>query len=315
MFNIGIIGYGSIGERHFNNIRKLYPKSHIKILTQREKILPHRNTEVFSSKKLFFNQPIDIFFITNETYKHADTIIECFKYSPRGIFVEKPLSHNLRNLEKIKREISARKTIFFVGYCLQFYKPLLEIKKIIHNKTIGDVIYMRVSVGQDLRTWRKRNYKDSYSYEAGKGGGSVLDLIHEINYPAWLLDEEISFICGSVFQTGLFDIESEDISEGIFVSESGKLVSLHQDYLQATGRRYCEIVGTKGTMIWDSLIGKIKVILSDGRSNMIGLSKNDMYTNELKFFMNKVEENKRFNNFDEAFKDVKNAIAFKKKHV
>lgn len=315
MFNIGIIGFGSIGERHFNNIRKLYPKSRVKILTQRKKILPHRNTEVFSSKKLFFNQPIDIFFITNETYKHADTILECIKYSPKGIFVEKPLSHNLRNLEKIKKYISSRKTVFFVGYCLQFYEPLMELKKNIHNRLIGSPIYIRASVGQDLRKWRKISYKNSYSYKAEKGGGSVLDLIHEINYPAWLLEEEISFVCGAVSQTGFFDMKSEDISEGVFISKSGKLVSVHQDYLQVAGRRYCEIVGTKGTMIWDSTIGEIRIILPNGRNNMIGLNKNDMYIDELKFFMDKVSKNKGFNNFDEAFRDIKNALALKKKYV
>ena len=315
MFTIGIIGFGSIGERHFNNIRKLYPKSRIKILTHRKGLSPLENTDVFYSKKLFFKKPIDIFFITNETYKHTDTILECIKRSPRGIFVEKPMSHSLQKLKIIKKEILMNRIVFFVGYCLQFYKPLLEVKKIIDNGTVGDLKYIRASVGQDLRVWRKRSYKNSYSYDAEKGGGSVLDLIHEINYPAWLLGEEISFICGAVSQTGLFDIKSEDISEGIFMSKSGRLVSLHQDYLQVISRRYCEVVGTRGTIIWDSTIKGVRIISASGQSDIIKFKKNDMYIDEVEFFMDKIYKNKNFNNFDEAFKDVKNALALRKRNV
>ncbi len=309
--NIGIIGFGSIGERHYWNIKKLYPEVKIKILTKRTDLLL-KNEQIFKSEKEFFKNKADVFFITNETYKHADAIIECLKQVPKGIFIEKPLFHNLEKASQVKKLLS-KTPVFFVGYCLQFHKPLIELKKIIKRKTIGRPIFIRASVGQDLRTWRKRNYKKIYSYDAKRGGGVVLDLIHDINYPAWLIDEDIKFKAGLVKKAGMFNIKSEDIAEGIFESKTGTLVSIHQDYLQYQGRRYCEIVGEQGTAVWDSLKNEIVVRSPKGESTInVQADGNNMYLEELSFFMKKVLEHAKYNNFNEALGDLKNALALKK---
>jgi len=314
MKKIGIIGFGSIGQRHYNNIRARYPKFQVNILTKRSDIKPDENTAVFASEKEFFTQTNDIFFITNETDKHAQTIIKCLAQNPDGIFIEKPIAHNMSNIPRIIKLVKRYKPVFMVGYCLQFHKPLLEIKKMIKNKIIGDIIYIRSSVGQDLRTWRKRDYRANYSYDSFKGGGVILDLIHDINYPAWLLGEKIFLISGLVSKMSLFDIKSEDIAEGIFKSKSGRLVSVHLDYLQNPGRRYCEISGAKGTIVWDSLEEKIKIMFGNKKIKLKSIKQpgNNLYINELSFFFKKVSENKGFNNLNESISDLKNALLLKK---
>ena len=314
---IGIIGFGSIGQRHYNNIQAQYPKFQVNILTKRKDVKPDKNTAVFASEKEFFAQANDIFFITNETDKHAASILKCLKQNPRGIFVEKPIVHSMDSIPEVLKLVKQYKPVFMVGYCLQFHKPFLEIKKMIKNKIIGDIIYIRSSVGQDLRTWRKRNYKSNYSYDSSRGGGVILDLIHDINYPAWLLGEKIFLVNGLVSKMNLFDIKSEDIAEGIFRSESGRFVSVHLDYLQNPGRRYCEVVGTKGTIIWDSTEEKIRVLLSNKKTKLksIKQDRNDLYVDELSFFFKKVSENKGFNNINEGVGDLKNALMFKKLYV
>lgn len=311
---IGIIGFGSIGERHYNNLRTIYPKFKINILTKRKDIKPDKNTVVLASEKDFFGQTNDIYFITNETDKHVSTILKCLLQNPRGIFVEKPIAHNMKCVPEIIKLVEQNKPVFMVGYCLQFHKPLLEIKKMIDSKIIGDVMFMRSSVGQDLRTWRKGNYKDNYSYDSSRGGGVVLDLIHDINYPAWLLGEKIFLANGLVSKMNLFDIKSEDIAEGIFKSENGKFVSIHLDYLQNSGRRYCEVSGTKGTIVWDSTEDKIKIISNNKKTKLklIKQHRNDLYVDELSFFFKKVSENNGFNNIKESISDLQNALLLKK---
>lgn len=311
---VGIIGFGSIGERHYRNIKKLYPGVKVKVLTKRTDLLL-KNEQIFDSEKEFFKNAADVFFITNETYKHADTIIKCLKREPKGIFIEKPLFHSLEKAGQVKKLLS-RTPVFFVGYCLQFYKPIVELKKIIKKKIIGRPIFIRASVGQDLRTWRKRNYKKIYSYDTKKGGGVVLDLIHEINYPAWLIDENIKFKTGLVKKAGMLNIKSEDIAEGIFESKTGTVVSVHQDYLQYQGRRYCEIIGNRGTATWDSLKNEIIVRSLKGESSInVQTHGNGMYLDELSFFMKKVLGHAKYDNFNEALGDLKNALALKQNNV
>ncbi|MBI2670104.1 MAG: Gfo/Idh/MocA family oxidoreductase [Candidatus Yanofskybacteria bacterium] len=310
---IGIIGFGSIGGRHYRNIKKLYPRVKVKILTKRTDLF--LKDEIFKSENEFFKNTADVFFITNETYKHADAIIKCLKQKPKGIFVEKPLFHNLKKANEIKKLLS-RTPVFFVGYCLQFHKPIIELKKIIKKKIIGRPVFIRASVGQDLRTWRKRDYKKIYSYDAQRGGGVVLDLIHEINYPAWLIDENIKFKAGLVKRAGMFNIKSEDIAEGVFESKTGTVVSIHQDYLRYPGRRYCEIIGDKGTATWDSLKNEIAVRLPKRESFInVKVDGNKMYLNELSFFIKKVLKRVKHSNFNEALGDLKNALALKQNNV
>ena len=110
------MGFGSIGERHYNNIRTDYSKFKINILTKRKDIKPDKNMAVFSSEKEFFKQSNEVFFITNETDKHAATILKCLKQNPRGIFVEKPIAHNMDSISLILKLVKRYKTVFMVGY-------------------------------------------------------------------------------------------------------------------------------------------------------------------------------------------------------
>jgi len=313
---IGVIGLGSIGQRHIRNIQKLYPRASIDILTKRKSWDGlHASTRLMSSQSAFFNTPHDVYFITNETVKHTATLLRVLKQKPKGIFVEKPLSHSLIGLAHIRNRAKRQGIVIFVGYNLQFFKPLLKLKELLTEKVIGKVRYMRVSVGQDLRVWRTGDYRTQYSADAQAGGGVVLDLIHDLNYPAWLIDEPLSFLVGYVGTISL-PISAEDVAESIFRSPSGVVVSVHQDYLQNPGGRYCEIVGTKGMIIWEWPLGGISTIRVDTppkrRTIRIAEDRNRMYTNELAWFMKKVMEGRGYTNLDEAVADVSNAQKIKK---
>ena len=115
---------------------------------------------------------------------------------------------------------------------------------------------------------------------------------------------------------GLFDVKSEDMAEGIFRTKSGKVVTTHQDYLQISGRRYCEVLGDKGRLIWDSSMETITLSTATGNKIFKAPAiRNKMYTEELKFFMNKVKKREKFSNLGESIHDLKNALAIKKNKI
>ena len=43
----------------------------------------------------------------------------------RNIFIEKPLSHNLENLDEFLREIKLKNAIVYVGYSMR-YNPIIK---------------------------------------------------------------------------------------------------------------------------------------------------------------------------------------------
>ncbi|MCK5211118.1 Gfo/Idh/MocA family oxidoreductase, partial [Candidatus Parcubacteria bacterium] len=91
---IGIIGFGSIGNRHYQNLKKY--NFDIKILTKRKDI--SLKNIVSSWDDFSADADFDIIFVTNETAKHFETIKKCIKLKPKAIFIEKPLSHNIKGL-------------------------------------------------------------------------------------------------------------------------------------------------------------------------------------------------------------------------
>ena len=305
---IGVIGLGSIGERHVRNLQKKYPRAQIEILTKRTKWSDRAtNTSLINSEAAFFKTRHDVYFVTNETGKHTNTIIRALQQKPRGIFIEKPLTASSRDISKIEK--AAKNTdVFFVGYCLQFYKPIITIKRILARKTIGDVLSMRVSVGSHLATWRKGDYRKRYSADTRRGGGVVLDLIHELNYPSWLLNAPLRFVAGISDRVSL-PIRAEDVSESIFRAKKA-IVSIHQDYLRIPARRSCEILGTKGTILWD---GDVVTVQTASRTHRITVKedRNEMYLRELAYFLQKVQSGTKHSNFDEAARDLVNADKIK----
>ena len=96
-----IIGFGSIGKRHTNNILRL-TNYKIIILSRRKDIIKNNflNLEKYKQRILIFStlseclkEKPDVAFITNETSKH---ILSALKVAENGIdlFIEKPLSNN-----------------------------------------------------------------------------------------------------------------------------------------------------------------------------------------------------------------------------
>lgn len=316
---IGIIGLGSMGERHALNVQEMYPHAQIDILTKR-RVWKHadKRTNLCISAKIFFALPHDAFIIANETHLHTRTVRRCLSAKPRGIFVEKPLAHTVRDAVRIATDLHKRRMVFMIGYSLQFFQPLLLLRRLIRAGAIGTVLSMRVSVGKDVRRWRTLNYRTRYSSDTKRGGGTILDYIHELNYPAWILGEELYFMCGLLGKMHLQKIHAEDFAESIFVSRTGVVVSVHQDYLQVPGKRYCEVIGTKGTATFSRMLrrgsteNEIRVDTQrKSRVIKIRADGNDMFRRELKFFMDCVRSGKQYSNAQEAVVDVRNAQLIK----
>ncbi len=306
---IGLIGFGSIGQRHYKNLQK-YTKD-IVVLTKRKDI---KNALVVSDWPSFIKQgKYDAIFITNETFKHVLTIKKCIKLKPRAIFVEKPLSHNTKNLKNLAINLKKKNISLFVGYNFQFCPPLLEIKKIIQNKKLGKIYYTRVSVGQDLRVWRERDYRLNYGARKEQGGGVMLDLIHEINYTGWLLNEELIPKTAVIKKVSNLKINTEDCAESIFTTTKGAVVSIHQDYLRTPLKRNLDVVGEKGSISWDFSDNIVTINLNNKTvKKKIIIERNKMFTDELKYFFNSINKRKYFSNIDEAIKDIKNIEYLKK---
>lgn len=220
-----IIGFGSIGKRHYEVLSQISQVQSIDLVTK-QKI---KDKKCYKTLEEVANiSKYDYFIIASETNKHFEQL----KYLENNvkdklIFCEKPLFQSKQNLEIKNNKV-------FVGYVLRFY-PLLE--KLIEFIKNEQIIYANAKCGQYLPSWRPNtDYKKCYSAKKEEGGGVLLDLSHEIDYVQWLCG---SIDCLNSIQTKVSDLEinSDDLTMLIGKTNRNIMVNISIDYVSKITHR------------------------------------------------------------------------------
>jgi predicted dehydrogenase len=223
--NALIIGYGSIGKRHYEVLSRIDLIKSIDIVTTQN--LSEQNT--FKSLENIKNlEKYDYFVIASETFKHFDQINYLEKNTKNKIILcEKPLFETYKELIIAKNDV-------FVGYVLRFHPLLQKLKEFLENEKI---LSATINCGQYLPTWRNGvDYRASYSAHKSQGGGVLLDLSHEIDYAQWLFGNMVDI---KSYQTKISDLEidSDDIVTMISKTEKRVVVTVSLDYISKITHR------------------------------------------------------------------------------
>lgn len=213
---VAVVGMGSIGKRHAENLIKL----------------GHTVVPIDLGDKLQYD--VDCAFICTPTQLHCE---QAYEYLSRKIptFIEKPLSHNYNELSKFLQSLASNNTINMVGCNMRFHPAIKDAKELVQKHK---AIFARAEYGYYLPFWRKGDYTKSYS--ASIYGGIILDDIHEIDLMYYLFGKiiDLKTVFGKVSD---LDIKQEDIAETAILFESGVSGSVHQDYLCKNQHRTLEI--------------------------------------------------------------------------
>lgn len=316
--NVLVVGYGSIGKRHIANLSK-FPNMNIFVCTNRkyDSFLNNKKCKIFNSLDECIKQKPDIVFITNTTNLHVKTAIKLANANIH-LFIEKPLSNSTKEIKLLLDTIRKRKLITMMGCVLRFNPGIQKIKKIISENKIGRVISVHAENGSFLPEWHSyEDYKKSYASRNDLGGGVVLTNIHELDYLYWIFGnvQEVFSITGKFSE---LKIDVEDLSSILLRFSNDVIAEIHLDYFQKPSARSCKIVGTHGTLYWDS--NKNHVLLYDVKKKkwikkmkLKNYNINEMYLDEIKHFIKCVKKNeKSINPIEEGAKILNVAIGIKK---
>lgn len=309
-----IIGLGSIGKRHTKIIRSLYPDTDI-YAYRSEKKEENSNEEnikyIYDINKVFSYKP-DIAFITNPTSLHIDMALLAAE-SGCNLFVEKPLSNRLDNIEKLINLVKKKELITLMGCNMRFNSIILHIKKYIDEKLFGDVLSFNVSCGSYLPEWRPwQDYTKSYSASKKLGGGVVLDLIHEIDYAKWIFGDFIK-IRSIVDKISDLSIETEDYADIIVKTSRGIVGTIHLDYYRKISQRKIEVVFQNGILIGDLINNNLSLISKEKNKVLnFNFDRNYMYEEQIKYFFECIRSQKKtFNDIEEGYNVLKLALKIK----
>lgn len=281
----GIIGYGSIGKRHVNNLISLGFNRIIlfrSISNDNEYSLTETN-----DLDQFLNSGLDAVILANPTSLHAKYLHKIL-IKNINVLVEKPIISSNQEYKEIKSLLKKYKGIGMTGYNMRYHPCVSTVKNIIKEKTLGKIFSARFFVGQYLPDWRpKMDYSKSYSSRKKMGGGVLFDLVHEIDLALYLTGIPTGEILSKVGKVSKLSIDSEDMAEILYSTNDNKFISIHLDYLSKKYKRYIEIIGKNGNLYADLHDNKVSWfnLKNQKQKKFPSFSKNDMYLNLISDFI------------------------------
>ena len=300
-----IIGFGSIGQRHYRNLAQQGFGNVYVFDIDVAKVQKNKNIKTISQININSLKQFEAVLICNPNHLHIKTAILCARAGCH-LFIEKPLSHNLQGADKLKKICQKNKLTVMVGHNMRFHPCLKFIHNYLNKNKLGKVYGISFESGYYLPYWRPgQDYRKNYAAKKETGGGIILDDIHSFDLLFWLNNFkeaiESKFIYGRV---GDLQIETEDFSLASFKFKNKVLGLVICDYLQQAYTWRCKIVGAKGNIEWDFNNNIVWLRNKQGGKKLFeekNFDFNRVYFDEIKYFLSNFGKGKEnINNIKEA---------------
>lgn len=266
-----VIGAGSIGKRHFQNLRSLGATA--ELLSWRQ----HGPDGV--AARLALGDPTGVVICT-ETQTHLGLATDC---ADRGlpVYIEKPVDYSSRDLHVARARLLPVANRSMVGYMMR-YHPAFQY---LAHAGLADTYRYRFDIGHDVTQWRA-NWSFAGSYAARiDGGGVLLDLCHELDmaiclFPAF---ETISVKCIGHERYPAVDFATQ-------ITMDGRVLGIvAMDYLSPVSMRRIELLGRESQYAFDLAAGTFQAVRA-GETEILalGIERNEMFIQAMQDFLNLV---------------------------
>jgi len=248
-----VVGGGSIGKRHLQNLRDLEVKDIALVeadAQRRRTVTGELGISCFAQLNEGLDWTPDFVVIATPTHLHVKQALHIAR-NGFDLFVEKPLGHTPSGLDELLAVVEQKQLISLVGCNMRFHPGPAQVKELLLQHRLGKVLFARLHVGSYLPSWRpEADYRVNYAAADETGGGCILDCIHEIDLARWYLGEVLEVFCIAGHMSSL-EISTEDVAILVCRHIGGAISEIHLDYVQRTYERGCQIVGESGSLFWD----------------------------------------------------------------
>jgi predicted dehydrogenase len=252
-----IVGLGSIGRRHFRNLRALGENDIVLLRSHKAKLsdeeLAGFPVETDLSVALKEHKP-DAVIIANPTSLHLKVAIPAAEAGCH-ILLEKPISGSLERVDQLEAAAKSSGSRILVGFQFRFHPTLKKTAELISSGALGKVLTVHAYWGEYMPNWHPwEDYRHSYAARNDLGGGVIRTLTHPLDYVRWLVGEvtEVRALTGHISP---LEMDAEDVAEIGLRFAGGAIGGVHVNYVQRPPEHRLEIVGTQGTLRWDNADG------------------------------------------------------------
>ena len=256
-----VVGLGSIGVRHLENLRRL-GCGRLGAFRSRQRAL-HKAVDLDDVAMHYdFGEALDggydLVVVANPTALHMEYARRAAE-AGCSLYIDKPLSHTLEDTDDLLRVVNEKALVVTVGCQLRFHPNLMAVKGWLEAGLVGRPLGVQVDTGEYLPEWHPwEDYREGYAAREDLGGGVALTLIHEIDLLYWLLGP-LQVVNAFGGRSGALELDVEDHLTATLLSREDVPVSLHMDYLQRPPCRRMKIVGSRGSIEWDYYTGLASV--------------------------------------------------------
>lgn len=205
--------------------------------------------------------------ISNPATFHLSVALELAKIGTH-LLIEKPLSATTKGVAELLCVCNKKKALLAIGYNLRFSPSLQKFKTMLDDNIIGKVWSVRSETGQYLPSWRPgSDYRQSVSAQYALGGGSLLELSHEIDYLRWIFGE-VDWVQAVLAQQSDFEIDVEDSAHlilGFIVKgkQNPIIATINLDFIRQDTTRLCTAIGKLGSIRWSGIEGTVELWMPD----------------------------------------------------
>ncbi len=260
-----VAGLGSIGKRHFDNLRALGETSLALYRTGRGTLVEEdpRGVAVHRDLESALSAGPRAVIVANPTALHVPLALAAVRAGAH-LLIEKPLSDSLEGVEELRMEIEARSLVALVGFQFRFH-PALGSQGMARGarggaRGVGPCPMGRMSA----RLAPLRGLSGSYRARRNLGGGVALTLCHPFDYLRWLIGEIVT-VSAEAAQLGGLGIEVEDTAAVLLRFATGAVGSVELDYVERPPVHTLRILGQRGRIQWDSASGVARLQDREGR--------------------------------------------------
>lgn len=260
MLNWGIIGCGGIADRRTMPAIQLDENNRIWVVMDADEAVARRIRDKYGAAKaytsveaLLADDAVDVVYLASPVYLHREQAAAVVR-AGRHLLMEKPMALCAADAQAILDEARAHGTQLMVGYLMRWHNLHVQMRRIIAEGGIGQLITMRAQLScwypQIPGAWRQ-------SFATG-GGGAVMDLGgHCLDILQYLSGEEFVQV-QTMLARRTFAYEVEDCGALLLRTNKGSFAHIDVNFNlpdNAAPSRL-EFYGTAGSLVAQGTLGQ-----------------------------------------------------------
>lgn len=263
MFRFAVIGYGFIGRRHVDTLKR-FPDADCVAVCDRN---PVRLKEVLSkypdmpvyedADEMFAEANLDGVIISANNNQHKELVIKAAR-AGKHIICEKPAALSVKELDEMTAEVEKAGVTFTVHQQRRFDKDFRSVKECYDKKMVGDVYTVQSSL-----YGYNGNMHDWHVFLA-EGGGMLYDWgVHLIDQILYMIDSRLVSVYADV--RNVINKEVDDYFKIILRFENNVTAEIELGTYFLSDRadwfeRHWYVGGNKGSMYADKFDPEGKIV-------------------------------------------------------